>query len=143
MAGVFQTILDRFSALFAARLTSALLLTTALAFGSHAVFSPNRLPMAGGLNLIDLGLINPQQALPVAVSAEDIAEFRTQAKEARATAEPYFTQWVQANPEGVRWLNIGIATLAAALLIASIVLRMRGSGLRLSLLQRGAITITT
>lgn len=143
MAGLFQTIAARFAILFTARLTSALLMTVALAFGSHAVFAPNRLPMAGGLNLIDLGLVNPQEILPVEVSASDLAELRAQAGEARATAKPYFTQWVEANPASVRWLNIGVATLAAALLFASIFLRMRGRGLRLSLVQRGAITITT
>lgn len=143
MAALFQTIADRFAALFSARLTSALLLTVALAFGSHAVFAPSRLPMAGGLNLIDLGLVNPQDALPPSVSASDIASFRVQAREARATAEPYLTRWLQQHPASVRWVNIGVATLAAALLLASILLRTHSKRLRLWLVQRGAITMTT
>lgn len=130
-------------ALFTARLTSALLATAMMAFGAHAVFAPGRLPPVGGFSVVDLGLVEPQAILPQAVSAEDFAELRAQARSAREAAQPYITQWLAQNPQAVRRINIGVAGGALLLLLASMLLRLRRGTLRMWLLQRGAMTITT
>jgi len=112
--------LDRLMAMYASRAAGAVFATCMIAFAAHAVTAPQRLPPFGALNLTQLGLADPSQALPVPVDADAKTFVRGQALEAQQAAQPYVQTWLAANPQWVARINVAGAVLGLALLLGSL-----------------------
>lgn len=126
-------------ALFASRLAGGLLLLGVVAFGAHSVFAPARLPPFGGLGLEQLGLAQTLQIPPLPIDAETAQSVRESARDAVQSGLPYGQEFLARNPQIIPRINLGLAIMAAALLAASLAMRISGKPPD----QRGDITITT
>jgi hypothetical protein len=106
-----------------------------VAFLGQALMVPGRIPPIGGLNLIQLGLVQQGDLpsatlkLPDELPPEVQAEIQSRATAALAAAQPKITDgvrsWIAAHPDQVRWVNVGGAILSALLLGVAMMLYAR------------------
>lgn len=121
LKAMLRSALDWLAHLAASRAVGAVTLTAVIAFGCHFTFFPDRLPPLSGFSLADLGLLPTDVAAPV--DAATLVEARKQAREAAQAGLPYVQEWLAANPEAIRWLNLAGLTLATLAFFGSLTLR--------------------